>query len=136
MKKAQMMMNPRKSISMLLGAVFLVLGLLPILNSFGILGFVLPPIPAIVLRILAIIGGLFLIYDGISEGQMAAFGFAQYMMFASYLFGIAILLLGLIPLLNSMGTIAFTLPLFGQTILDWLYLAVGLLLLYGGTQGF
>lgn len=135
MKNAQMMMSPRKSISLILGIVFIVLGLLPILNSFKIISFVLPPIPEIILRILALIGGVFLLFDAVSEGQMA-FGMTQYAMFASYIVGIGILLLGLIPILNSMSIIGFTLPALGETILNWLYLIVGALLLFGGTQGF
>ncbi len=136
MKKAQMMMSPRKIISMLLGAVFIALGLIPILKSFGVIGFLLPPIPEMLIRILAVGGGILLIFDAISEGPMAAYGMAQYAMFASYIVGIGILLLGLIPLLNTMGVVGFTLPALGQMILDWLYLIVGVMLLYGGTQGY
>ncbi len=135
MKKAQMM-NPRRSISLLIGVIFISLGVIPILHSFGVIGFVLPPIPELVVRILAIIGGVFLFLDGLGESQTAFQGFPQYMMYLSYLLGFGIIALGIIPLLNTFGVIGFTLPSFGQIILDGLYLVVGLLLLYGGTQGF
>ncbi len=134
MKKAQMM-STRKTISLLLGIVFIILGIIPILNMFKVIGFTLPILPDILLRVLALIGGIFLIYDAMQEGQMA-FGMTQYAMFASYILGLAILLLGLIPLLNTFGVLGFTLPAIGQVIIDWLYLVVGLLLLYGGNQGF
>ena len=133
MKKAQMM-SPRKSISLLLGVVFAVLGVIPLLNLFKVISFTLPVLPEIVLRILALAGGVFLIFDAISEGPMAMMGMAQYAMFASYIAGIAILLIGLIPILNSMGTIGFTLPQLGQTILDGLYVIVAVLLFYAGMQ--
>jgi hypothetical protein len=133
-KKAQMM-GPRKPISLLLGLAFIILGVLPLLNKFGVVGFTLPTLPQMVIYVLAIIGGLFLFWDAISEG-MGAFGITQQVMFASYAVGLVALALGLIPLLSSFGVIGFSLPALGETIINILFTIVGVLLLYGGTQGF
>ena len=107
--KAQMMGGPRKPISLALGLAFIILGVLPLLNKFGVIGFSLPPIPQMVIYVLAIIGGLFLFWDAMSEG-MGAFGITQQVMFASYGVGLLALALGLIPLLNQFGVIGFSLP--------------------------
>ncbi|MBN2454206.1 hypothetical protein JXB11_01535 [Candidatus Woesearchaeota archaeon] len=131
--KAQMM-GPRKPISLLLGVIFLALGVLPLLNQFGVIGFGLPTIPGLVVSILAIIGAVFLFWDGIGE-NMGAMGITQQIMFASYIVGVVALAFGLIPLLNSMGVIGFSLPAVGATIINALYVVIGCLLLYGGTQG-
>ena len=49
---------------------------------------------------------------------------------------LVLLAVGLIPLLNGMHVIAFSLPVLATIIINSLYVVTGLLLLYGGTQGF
>jgi hypothetical protein len=129
------MMGPRKPISLLLGLAFIVLGLLPLLNQFGVVGFSLPVLPAVVIYVLAIIGALFLFWDAISEQMSAIMGITQQVMFATFIVGLIALAFGLIPLLYSFGVIGFSLPTLGETIINILFTAVGTLLLFGGTQG-
>ena len=127
--------GPRKPISLLLGLGFIVLGLLPILKSFGILGFTIGPLPSIVIWALLVVGGVFLAFDGIAE-NMSFMGLSQMLRNMTFLFALLALALGLIPLLNSLGVVGFTLPGILSTVNDYLFTIVGFLLIYGGTQGF
>ncbi|MBI2141388.1 hypothetical protein HYU16_03100 [Candidatus Woesearchaeota archaeon] len=136
-KKGQMgMMGPRKPISLLLGVVFLAFGLIPLLNQFKIIGFTIPTLPNIVLQVLGIIGAVILLWDAISEGMTAMMGFPQMARMATFVMALVLLAIGLIPLLNSMNIIGFTLPVLAAIIVNVLYIVTGALLLYGGTQGF
>ena len=135
--KGQMgMMGPRKPISLVLGLAFLAIGGIPILNQVHAISFTIPPLPAIILQILGIIGAIFLLWDAIAEGMTAMMGFPQMVRMATFVVAVAIGAIGLIPVLHSLGTIGFQLPDFAETILNVLYILTGFLLLYGGTQGF
>ena len=128
--------GPRKPISLVMGLVFLAFGLLPILHSLGKIGFTISGIPQIVLHILSIAGAVFLLWDAISEGMTAMMGFPQMVRMATFGMAIVLLAVGLIPLLNGMGIIEFALPSLATIVINSLYAVTGLLLLYGGTQGF
>ncbi len=52
-----------ETVSLLIGLVFLVLGVVPLLNHYGYLPFSLPVFPEMVYNILFIIGGLLLLVD-------------------------------------------------------------------------
>lgn len=136
-KKAQGMMmgGPRKPISLVMGLVFLAFGGLPLLNTFGIVGFSIPPLPNTILHILSIAGAVFLLWDAISE-NMAMMGLPQMIRMATFVMALVLLAVGLIPLLHGMGTIDFNIPDLAQIIMNALYVVTGGLLLYGGTQGF
>ncbi len=136
-KKAQGMMmgGPRKPLSLISGFVFLALGLIPLLNKFGVIGFDLPLSPVgIFLWILATAGGIILLWDAISENM--AMGLQQQARIATLVVGLAMLAIGLIPVLHSAGAIGFSIPPIAETIKNILFVVVGALLLYGGTQGF
>jgi hypothetical protein len=136
-KRGQMMgmMGGRKIASFGLGFVMLVLGLIPLLHNFGIIGFSMPWIPEMVLWILALIAGVLLFWDGISE-SMGSFGAMQMVMFASYALAIASLAVGIVPILYGMGIIGFSFGFIGTTIVYILFVIDALLLIIGGTQGF
>ncbi len=137
-KKAQGMMmgGPRKPLSMIAGFIFLALGLIPLLNKFGVVGFNLPLSPVgIFLWIIAIAAGIILLWDAIGE-NMAMMGFAQQVRVATLVIGLAMLAIGVIPILHSMKVIGFDIPPIADTIKNVLFVAVGFLLIYGGTQGF
>ncbi len=135
--KGQMgMMGPRKPISLILGLVFLVFGGLPLLKNFGVVDFTISGIPQVVLHILAVIGAVILLWDAISEGMTAMMGFPQMIRMATFVMALVLLAVGLIPLLNGMGVIGFSLPALAAIIMNILYVVTGALLLYGGTQGF
>ncbi len=131
-----MMGGPRKPISLLMGIIFLAFGLLPILHTLGKVGFTISGIPQAVLHVLSIAGAVFLLWDAIAEGMSAMMGFPQMIRMATFVMAIVLLAVGLIPLLNSMGVLGFSLPVLATIIINSLYVVTGLLLLYGGTQGF
>ncbi|MBI2143904.1 hypothetical protein HYU17_02005 [Candidatus Woesearchaeota archaeon] len=130
------MMGPRKPVSLILGLVFLAFGIIPLLNQFKVIGFSIPALPNIVLHVISIIGAVILLWDAISEGSMGmAMGIGAMLTPATFIMALALLAIGLIPLLNSLGVIGFNIPQLAQIIMNVLYVATGGLLLYGGTQG-
>ena len=118
-------MSMRKTISIVLGLLFIALGVLPLLS------FPIPSIAGIVLWILAIIGGLVLLVDGYIEHQEMRAMLST----PSYLIGLLLIVLGLVPLLASLGVITFAIPGILMLILDFVFIAGGLFLLIGGFQG-
>ena len=126
------MHESRKHISAVLGLIFLALGGIPLLNTFGVIGFTIPFGLGIGLWILAVVGGLFLLIDALKEQQEARHALSM----PTAVIGLVILAFGLIPLLQMFGVIAFGLPGFVMTIADFLFVAAGVLLLIGATQGF
>jgi hypothetical protein len=89
--------------SLLLGIVLVVIGGIPLLNKYGVIGFAIPQLSLYVLRILFVAAGVFMLWDAAHETVAGA----RFFMWASILFGIPIILLGVIPLLNQYGVIAF-----------------------------
>ncbi len=109
--------------SMILGLLLFLVGAIPLANKFGWIAFQMPELSQFILRILFIAAGLFLIWDATHEiYNNRAF------MILSLVFGIPVLILGLIPLLHQYGVIGFTLPLSGFIILDLLTAIAGLVL--------
>ncbi len=128
--------GPRKPLSVISGFVFLALGLIPLLNKFGVIGFNLPLSPVgMFLWIIALAGGIILLWDAIGE-NMAMMGFAQQARVATLIVGLTMLAMGAIPILHSMNVIGFDIPQMADTIKNVLFVVVGSLMLYGGTQGF
>ena len=117
----------RKAIGLILGLIFIVLGGLPLLNRFGVIGFSLPTIPEIVLWVLGAIGGLVLLFDALKEGQEMERG----LMLPTLILGLVLLAISLIPLLGQFGVIGFALPAIGQMIIDILFAIAGILLIIG-----
>ena len=115
----------RKVLSIVLGLLFVALGVLPLLN------FQIPSIAGIVIWILAIIGGLVLLVNCFVEHQEMKAVLST----PSYLIGLLLIVLGLVPLLASLGVIAFVLPGIFMLILDFVFIAGGLFLIIGGFQG-
>ena len=126
--------SPRKPISFVVGVIVLVLGLIPLLSNFGFIGFNLPAFPAIVASIVALVGGLILLWDAFSE--TGGFGLGGILMIPSFILAIISLAVGLIPLLASFGVIGFMLPDFVFSVINYLLVITGVLIILGGLQGF
>ena len=126
------MHHARKAISAILGLIFLALGGIPLLEQFGVIGFGIPFGLGIGLWILAVAGGLFLLIDALKEQQEARHALSM----PTAIVGLVVLAFGLIPLLEMFGVIAFGLPGFVMVIADFVFVAAGILLLIGATQGF
>ena len=51
------------TVSLVMGLVFVALGLIPLLFTYGVISFSLPEIPVVVYNILYLIGGVLLLID-------------------------------------------------------------------------
>jgi len=106
-----------------------------LLNSFGILPFTIPISPVgIVLWILAMIGGAVLLWDAVVESMPT--GIESQLRIASLIGGLILLVIGLIPILNSFGIVPFALWPIADIIKNVLFTLVGVLLLYGAAKQF
>ncbi|MEM4260215.1 MAG: hypothetical protein QXG00_03190 [Candidatus Woesearchaeota archaeon] len=130
-KKAQMG-NGRKYFSFFLGLIFLVFGLLPLLNGAGIIKFTLPTLPSIILWILALIGGIVLFIDASKE----AMGMGRGIMIITIIIGILVFIFGLIPLLVAMNVLNWNLPAFVNSLTEVLFTAAGIFLIIGAFKGY
>ena len=143
-KKAQMGFGMRRIMSLLLAFIFLELGLPPLLNRFDIGGsvgdiisllyFEIPSTFHLALWILATIGGVALLWNAMIEKMPT--GVESHLRMASLVGALALLTVGLIPILNGFGVIPFGLPAFAEIIQQVLFTVVSFLLLYGATKRF
>jgi len=92
----------RSWLSMILGIVLFAIGGIPLLNSFGAISYTFPALPSLILKIVFIVAGALLLWDAQHEIYNNK-GF----MWMSIIFGLPILILGLIPVLNQFGVIGF-----------------------------
>ena len=128
--------GPRKPISLIMGLVFLAFGGIPLLNSMKVVGFTMPVLPQTILYVLSVVGAVFLLWDAVGEGMSMGMGVSAMLRPATFIMALVLLAIGLVPLLHSIGTIAFTLPELAAIVVNTLYVVTGFLLIYGGTQGF
>lgn len=129
--------GPRQPISGILGLIFLALGLVPLLNSFGVIPFNIPLIPTgLLLWALALAGGVVLLWDALGEKMGVAGGIEGQMRMVSIIGGLILLGIGIIPILNSFGVIGFSLPDLVGMVQNILFTVVGILLLYGAIKQF
>lgn len=129
-KKGQFMMGGRKIMSIILGLILLVLGLIPLLNMMGVISFSLPTLPEFILWTAGMVGAIVLIVDGFQE--MQEFGFGKIIMVMSFLVALVIFLYGL----NSFNILPFSLPPLGVMFVNIILVVAGILLVIGGFIGF
>ncbi|MAG15844.1 hypothetical protein CMO88_02180 [Candidatus Woesearchaeota archaeon] len=127
--------GPRQPISGVLGLLFLALGIIPLLNTFGVIPFNIPPVPhGIILWVLAVVGGAVLLWDALIENMPT--GIEGQLRMASLIGGLILLVIGIIPILNHFGILGFGLPSFIDMIKNVLFTIAGVLLLYGAAKQF
>ena len=119
--------EPKGWISMIVGVILLGIGLIPLLNSWGVLPFGLPGfltslLSGIVVYVLAI-GALYLIIDAFMEDVGDPIGMT------TLIVGILIFALGIITLLNSFGVIGFSIPFLNEMIYNILFAIEGIFLI-------
>ncbi|MFT4309701.1 MAG: hypothetical protein ACMXYL_04390 [Candidatus Woesearchaeota archaeon] len=119
-------MSMRKTVSILLGLVFLALGILPLVLGIDIMQTI-----GVALWILAIIGGLALLADGYIEHREMRPALST----PTTIVGLVLVVLGLIQTLFIFNVIAFQIPGFVYLALDFVFIAGGLFLIIGGLQG-
>jgi hypothetical protein len=115
----------RSWLSMLFGLALFAVGGLPLLNLFGVIDFTIPALPNLVLRIMFLVAGALLLWDASYEVYNNK-GF----MWMSLIFGLPILVLGLIPVLFDYGVIGFSLDFMPQLVSDILTAIAGVILFF------
>ena len=99
--------EPKGQISILVGLVIVALGLLPLLNTWGMVSFTLPKIVLDVLPTIALFTipalAIFLFIDAIDEDDTIKG--------LTIILGLVFLALGVIQLLNRFGVIGWALPI-------------------------
>ena len=127
--------GPRQPLSLLVGLIFLVLGVVPLLNNFNVIAFAIPINPiGILLWILATVGGVVLLWDAISEKMPTPI--ESKIRLASLVTAIVLLVIGVVPILTNFGVISLILPTPVGIIKDILFTVVGVLLVYGASKSF
>ena len=106
----------RKNLGLLLGVLILIVGLIAMLNKIKILPFGIPLSINFLAWILAA-GGLYLIIESVTE-----IGAKRRI---ALLVAFAILVLTLIPILNSLGAVAFSIPGLSLTLYHILLVVEG-----------
>ena len=116
--------TPKSLPGLIIGLIILAMGIFPLLNQFGVIGFNLPYTPAgIFLEVILAIGGVYLFIMGIMED-------VDFMKWISIVAGIIVAIIGIIPLLANFG-INITIPFLAFLYSPYLYVIIGLLMLIG-----
>jgi len=119
--------QPKGWISLVLGLILLVLGVLPLLAKLGIFGgvnpiaFVTNILTANILQYIVAAAGLVLIIDAFMEMDALRTW--------TLVIGLIVLALGLIPVLSSFGIIGFTIPFLTALIYQLIFVIEGVLLI-------
>ncbi|MCX6706958.1 MAG: hypothetical protein NT001_02345, partial [Candidatus Woesearchaeota archaeon] len=116
-KKAMIFTSPRDTISCILGLILLAFGVIPLLSTLKMISWNLPSfltnLPTGVLIWVVAIAGFYILIDGFIEPPMHIFHWL--LIFA----GLIMMVIGLIPILHSFGTIGFTIPGMDSLIIYW-----------------
>ena len=116
--------TPKSLPGLILGLIILAMGIFPLLNQFGVIGFDLPYTPAgIVLEIILALGGVYLFIMGIMED-------VDFMKWVSIIAGVIVATIGILPLLANFG-INIAIPFLAFLYSPYLYVIIGLLMLIG-----
>ena len=114
----------KSMISLVLGLIIGLLGLVPLLNSMGTISFGIPTLPQRLLQVLLIVGGTYLLIDAWDEDP-------DYMKWANVVVGILVIIVGAIPILNIINVIGFTLPALLDVVYQIIEVIIGILLIIG-----
>ncbi|HIH37974.1 hypothetical protein J4460_07285 [Candidatus Woesearchaeota archaeon] len=118
--------DPKNWGSALLGVILLILGIIPLLNKFGVIKFGLPGflsgiISSIIVYILAITG-LLLVIDGFMEDDA--------LRVITLVIGLLIFLAGLLEILKKLNVIGFSIPFIGNELfINIIFILEGILLI-------
>jgi hypothetical protein len=123
--------RPRDTISFFVGLLVAAVGLLPLLERFGVIGFSVPFLDQVSVQVfvwLVAVFGLYVLIDGIIEPPMHSLH--KILIVA----GLVMFLIGLLPILKNFGVIGFGLPFIqGNLLLYQILLAIeGITLVIGG----
>jgi hypothetical protein len=114
--------------SLITGSLLFLLGLIPLLSQIGLIGFKMPEsIGVLVGNIdlyLIAAGGCYLLIDGFLQ-------WGNPMAWVTFILAVAVLIIGIIPLLNQFGVIGFTIPFLSLTVYYILFVIEGIFLAIG-----
>lgn len=117
--------EPKNYIAALIGLVLIGLGLVPLLNKIGIIGWGIPSgVEGLILAFavyIITIAGLYLLVDSFMEDHGTRM--------ISMIVAIVAIVIGLIPILNTFGVIGFTIPFLGPVLYYVVFLVEGVFLL-------
>lgn len=126
-----MLDEPKYWVSLILGLIVTALGVIPLLQLWGIIDFTLPGFLLfswdILLWITAAVGAYLLIDSFISEQDT--------LMWVSVVVAVLILAITVIQILNNMGIVGFAVPLLNLTVLRVLFTIEGIGLIIAGILG-
>ena len=112
-------------ISLPVGIILLVMGIIPLLQSLGVIGFGLPGFLAgavgTFIPFIIAAAALFLIIDSFLEDISSGIGLT------TAIVGLIILVLGVIVALNSLGVIGFSIPFLSMLIYNIIFIILGIL---------
>ncbi|OVE75094.1 hypothetical protein BVX95_00180 [archaeon D22] len=117
--------EPNHWISLILGFVLTALGIIPLLNAMGVIGFGLPGFMTglfgSLFGLIVLAGaGVYLLIDSFFEDD--------FIFWLTLIISLIIVVIGLIPILFNFGIIGFNIP-FGATIYQILFAIEGFLLI-------
>tara|TARA_Y100000310_G_scaffold88828_2_gene85887 strand:- start:4306 stop:4674 length:369 start_codon:yes stop_codon:yes gene_type:complete len=115
--------GPKSIISSIVGVILIVLGGVPVLNTFGIISFSLPVIPEVVMLIILAVAGAYLFIDGIFQ-----FALSPAMAWTSMALGIIFGGAGTLRILNIMSSVV---GIVQGTVINVIFLIIGILLMIG-----
>lgn len=117
--------EPKGYLSAIAGLLLIALGLIPLLSTFGVIGWNLPTfmlgIIGKIVFYIAAGAGLWLIVTGFMEDDT--------LRLITIVLGVIILVAALIPLLNSFGVIGFSLGFLNLTVFQVIFVLEGILLI-------
>jgi len=121
-----MLDEPKYWISLVAGVIVVALGGIPLLNSWGVLGFSLPFALSmnILLWLVAAVGAYLLIDTFLSEDDAV--------MWTSAIIAVVILAIAIIQILSNFGVIGFGIPFITLTLLRVLFVVEGVGLIIAG----
>lgn len=125
----------KATLSMILGILVTLSGLVPLFNTFNIINFSIPHLVSVLIWIIVSFGGLYLVID-------AVIGFSETMTMLPWLglfAGIVISVMGIVPLLMELGLLNYAwlenfFTFASNYVLDYIYIFAGVILLAFGLR--
>lgn len=111
-------------LSLLIGASLIILGIIPLLNLLGIIGFGLPEFPQVLLQLFLGISGFYLIIDGFMVITMH-----PVLTITDILVGLAVASMGMLPLVNNLTGMIISLTFLNGIIVYICFALAGILLI-------
>lgn len=117
--------DPKHIANLVVGLTLTALGSIHLLSKFGVIGFTLPGFINNVVGTIAVYAiaaiGLWLLIDGFMEDG--------HWRMTTIIVALAVIAIGVIPVLNTFGVIGFTIPFLSLTLYYVIFLLEGILLI-------